>query len=121
MEPALLIDAEDFQNNARLKQKLDGVLQLWADGSRLGEAGAARVVQALAHDIEIRQPLGMAVDEADREILQLSDSQLGILRLLSATRRVAISGPAGSGKTLLAAEKAKRLAADGFRTYPVTR
>jgi len=115
-DPGLLIDAEDFQNNARLKQKLDGALQLWADGSRLGEAGAARVVQALAHDIEIRQPLGMAVDEADREILQLSDSQLGILRLLSATRRVAISGPAGSGKTLLAAEKARRLAADGFRT-----
>jgi hypothetical protein len=34
--------------------------------------------------------------------------------MLDGERRVAVSGPAGSGKTLLAAEKARRLADQGF-------
>jgi hypothetical protein len=41
------------------------------------------VVEALAHDLEIRQPLGLAVDEADRDILRLSDHQFGVLRTLA--------------------------------------
>ena len=115
-DPRLIIDGRDIQNPDGFRLKIENVFEFWADRSTLGSAGAARVVEALAHDMEIRQPLGLVVDEADREILRLSERQLGILRLLSASRRVAISGPAGSGKTLLAAEKAKRLAADGFRT-----
>jgi superfamily II DNA or RNA helicase len=34
--------------------------------------------------------------------------------MLDADRRVAVAGPAGAGKTLTAAEKAPRLAAQGF-------
>ncbi len=116
MDPRLVIDAGDIATDARLRAKIEETYEFWKDGRRLGLAGARRVVDALAHDLEIRQPLGLAVDEADRNILRLSDVQFGILRTLAGARRVAISGPAGSGKTLLAAEKAKRLAADGFRT-----
>src|SRR5262249_19103995 len=112
----LIIDAYDFVDADRLRTKVETAFDFWADGSSLDAIGARRVVDALAHDLEIRQPLGLVVDEADREILALSDQQFGVLRTLAGARRVAVSGPAGSGKTLLAAEKARRLAADGFRT-----
>ena len=39
-----------------------------------------------------------------------------ILDFISSRRRVAIAGGAGTGKTVLAVEKAKRLAAEGFKT-----
>lgn len=43
-----------------------------------------------------------------------TDEQIGILDFLACHRRVAISGCAGSGKTLLAIEKARRLNEQGF-------
>jgi hypothetical protein len=116
IDPKLVIDAGDLAADDRLRTKVEAAFDFWADGTCLGMAGAARAVSSLAHDLEIRQPLGLVVDEADREILALSERQYGVLRTLAAARRVAVSGPAGSGKTLLAAEKARRLAADGFRT-----
>ena len=116
VDSRLVIDAADLGDERRLREKVEGAMYFWADGSRLEHVGTDRVVSALAHDLEIRQPLGLLVDEADREILRLSDQQYRVLRTLAGARRVAVSGPAGSGKTLLAAEKAKRLAADGFRT-----
>jgi hypothetical protein len=115
-EPRIVIDAGDLATDDGLRAKIEAAYEFWNDGRRLEATGARRVVDALAHDLEIRQPLGLAVDEADRDILRLSDQQFGVLRTLAGARRVAISGPAGSGKTLLAAEKAKRLAADGFQT-----
>src|SRR5690606_26546270 len=42
--------------------------------------------------------------------------QYRMLGVLSRLRRVAVSGPAGSGKSLLAAEQARRLAEQGMRT-----
>lgn len=115
-DPRIVIDAGDLTTEDRLRAKIEAAYEFWSDGRHLDAMGARRVVEALAHDLEIRQPLGLAVDEADRDILRLSDQQFGVLRTLAGARRVAISGPAGSGKTLLAAEKAKRLAADGFET-----
>ncbi|BAZ13755.1 NERD domain protein [Calothrix sp. NIES-4071] len=44
----------------------------------------------------------------------LTDQQMDILDFLATHRRVAISGCAGSGKTLLALEKARRLNEQGF-------
>ena len=50
----------------------------------------------------------------EKSLLRLSDQQFRILDMLDAERRVAVAGPAGSGKTLAAAEKARRLATQGF-------
>lgn len=47
--------------------------------------------------------------ENEQELKRLTDEQIGILDFLASHRRVAISGCAGSGKTLLALEKARRL------------
>src|SRR5262249_40697943 len=61
------------------------------------------------------QPLIVAVNEADEAIIRLSEQQFTILDYMRSHRRVAVSGCAGSGKTVLAVAKAKELAAQGFR------
>jgi superfamily I DNA/RNA helicase len=56
------------------------------------------------------------LEEDEREILRLTEEQFSVLDLLSRLRKVAVTGGAGTGKTILAREKARRLAAEGFRT-----
>ncbi len=61
-------------------------------------------------------PLGAALAEDECRILALTEEQFSVLDTLARLRRVAVSGGAGTGKTLLALEKAKRLAGEGFET-----
>jgi len=113
MEPVLL-DAR--HRGKRLEARLVEVARTFAgERDRPGPEGVERLVRALAHDVEIRHPLALDVREADREILRLSEEQFRLLDMLAGNRRMAVAGPAGSGKTLLAAEKARRLARQGFR------
>ena len=56
----------------------------------------------------------LAEEEAIR--VRLTAQQARILGMLGGRRRAAIRGGAGTGKSLLAVEKAKRLATEGFRT-----
>src|SRR5690606_31864100 len=56
----------------------------------------------------------------DRPVLRtLSPDQARILNATQAIRRASIVGPAGSGKSMLAAERARRLAKEGYRTLLV--
>ncbi|HXF36459.1 MAG TPA: NERD domain-containing protein [Actinomycetota bacterium] len=111
----VLLDARHLADDA-LRARLEEIARGWAGPrDRPGPEGVEAIVRALAHDVEIRHPLALDVAEADREILGLSDQQFRLLDMLAGNRRVAVAGPAGSGKTLLAAEKARRLAAQGFR------
>jgi hypothetical protein len=54
--------------------------------------------------------------EVHRHIEALTQDQCRVMRRLDRNRRVLIDGCAGSGKTLVAAEKAVRVAKGGFRT-----
>ena len=58
--------------------------------------------------------------EDDRAALvEASRTQSRILNRSRALRQVEVVGPAGSGKSMLAAEKARRLASEGYRTLLV--
>ncbi len=50
----------------------------------------------------------------DERLISLTERQMLILDFLSTRRRAAIKGCAGSGKTMIAMEKARRLASEGF-------
>jgi hypothetical protein len=111
----VLIDVDDLEPPDRLEARLVEICGFWRrDTHTTEERGVARMVDSLAHDVRIEHPLRLDVEEAEREILRLSDQQFRILDMLDAERRVAVAGPAGAGKTLIAAEKARRLAAQGF-------
>ena len=62
----------------------------------------------------ITAPVLLPFAENEQEFRHLTEQQIGILDFLASHRRVAISGCAGSGKTLLALEKARRLHEQGF-------
>lgn len=56
------------------------------------------------------------MDKLNKTIKRLTDEQYHILDMLRYQKRVSIAGCAGSGKTLIAAEKAVRLDRAGLRT-----
>ena len=79
-----------------------------------GPEGVRLLNELLARSFTIRTRLGVELDYEDARIIQLTESQMKILDFLSFQRRAAIQGCAGSGKTMLALEKARRLANEGF-------
>ena len=69
----------------------------------------------LASSFNIKTPLGVELAYEDERLIELTERQMLILDFLSTRRRAAIKGCAGSGKTMLALEKAKLLADQGFK------
>ncbi len=114
----MVIDHDDLASaGARVK----AIFDWWsasgdasADGGAPGAVGMAALHELLAQDLVIESPLAANVAADEARIVTLSDRQFGTLDLLNAQRRAVVIGVAGSGKTLIAAEKARRLAAQGF-------
>lgn len=109
-----------FGDLGRLESWVQGVVGFWRkqDGAVIpGESGMQVVCRVFANSFQLRMPLGRAIAEDARQMVTLTERQFAVLDGLARNRRTVISGGAGTGKTLLALEKAKRLARDqGFRT-----
>lgn len=80
-----------------------------------GTAGVQQLMNLISPTVELRPLLGAAIAQEEQELLQVTEEQFYLLDLLSRERQLAIMGCAGSGKTLIAVEKARRLCAQGFR------
>jgi hypothetical protein len=117
IRPELMIDGRHLRDPGALEARLREVMAWYpSDQFVQGEDGAAKLVAALNHDVVVEQPLGLRVAGVDRAITELSAQQYLILRLLKHKKRLAVSGPAGSGKTLLALERARDAARAGEET-----
>lgn len=71
------------------------------------------LVNVLRGDFEVVEPIGKKVADLEEKILQLTESQYRALDRMSGNARVFFRGTAGTGKTLLAVEKAKRASSQG--------
>ena len=93
-------------------QWLDRVMRFWRrpDDDALGAQGVRLVEDILCKSIEVRPILRAIVDDAEQQRLRLTANQAKVLRIIGGRRRAVVSGGAGTGKTLLAIEKAKQLA-----------
>ena len=112
----------DHRDLARLDERLTDLFRYWFDRAEkapLGQEGIALLESVLANAFELRAPLAYEFDEEQRQLLHLTTEQYRVLDLLARQTRAAIAGCAGSGKTFLAAEKARRLAGQGFRVLVV--
>jgi superfamily I DNA/RNA helicase len=69
--------------------------------------------------MELHSALRRDIETGEAEVIIMTRGQYHVLDTLRRQRRAAIVGPAGCGKTMLAAEKARRLAREGFRTLLV--
>ncbi|HEX6131242.1 MAG TPA: AAA family ATPase, partial [Actinomycetota bacterium] len=111
---SLAIDRDDMD---RLDERVREIMGTWRrDGRRFGERGMAELDHALGFRVEIRTPLGIAFDEEEKRILELTQEQSYLRSYVLHRKRAVVSGPPGSGKTVLAVGIAEHLAAEGKRT-----
>jgi hypothetical protein len=71
------------------------------------------VLESIRGDFYLVPSLRASAEAADRELMRLTDEQCQLFARLSANPRVVARGGAGTGKTLIAAEEARRLAKQG--------
>jgi hypothetical protein len=80
-----------------------------------GKSAVDALVDLLAPTRKLQPRVADIFERERRKIDELTQTQFRILRQLRTHRRAAIVGGAGTGKTMLAMEKAQQLADSGFR------
>lgn len=117
MPAALIGCAKDLRDP---RAWIEGVFAFWgndAPGSLpIGRRGVEVVRDVFARSFVVAPLVASRLAEQEARRLVLTKDQLRVLDFLRSHRRVAVSGGAGTGKTVLALEKARRLASEGFRT-----
>ncbi len=111
--PEIVFDAGGLDD---LEEAVRGAFRYYAGGRSggLGQDRLAMVERLLARSFQIQTPLGVELLFEDERLVELTERQMLILDFLRDRRRAAIKGCAGSGKTMLALEKARQLAGQGF-------
>ena len=116
---ALILDREDL---ATLRIWVECAYDYWKGEQRtepIGEIAVRDLITLFSPSWDLHVPLVADFAGEHAAILRLTEEQHGLLDFLSGRRRVAIHGCAGSGKTTLAVEQARRLASQGFRVLLV--
>ncbi len=85
-------------------------------GEGIGQDGMLALQGILAARFELRPHLAHTLSEDQRRIESLTQEQSWILDALEDNTQLAIPGAAGTGKTILALEKAMRCTESGMRT-----
>lgn len=80
-----------------------------------GTRGIEALVDALVPKREIRSRISHLFETEAEQIKRLTENQYSLLRSLQLRRRAVIVGSAGTGKTMLALEKARQLADAGHK------
>lgn len=110
----IIIDYNDLE---KTEETILSIYEHYADKNRrapLGRDRLAIVESLLARSFNIKTPLGVELDKEDNRLIELTEQQFKLLNLLASRRRALIAGCAGSGKTMLAVEKARQLHEQGF-------
>lgn len=109
----------DRRDLSRLAAWVEEAFAYWA-GDRIsdpiGTRGVDAVIALFARTVSTRPLLSARIADEEQARLMLTIRQAAILDMLRRQRRVMIAGGAGTGKTLIAREKAVRLASEGMRT-----
>ncbi len=105
----ILIDARDVR---ALPAAIERVLA-FHKGSRErrippGSEGVDMLRELLARDVELRVPMAQSFAEEDDELVRLTAEQAALLGRLGRVPRMCVTGCAGSGKTMIALEQARR-------------
>jgi len=102
---------------------VDSVFNYWKGQERswqaLGKDGMSIVEDLFCRPIDVRPLVSTRLQEEEVIRVRLTQQQARLLRALGTRKRAAICGGAGTGKTLLAVERAKSLASSGAKTLLV--
>lgn len=117
MPPSLIGGAQDLENP---RIWVEQAFAYWSNDvpghTPLGRRGVEAVRDVFARSVVIAPLVSSRLAEQEARRIALTNDQVRVLDFLQSHRRVAVSGGAGTGKTVLALEKARRLASEGFRT-----
>ena len=108
----LLLDRDDLGSPAAA---VNEIVNRWNLHRRIDDDSLTAVTDRLAPTITVRHTLADDIADIHARQVELTATQRRALDGLKRARRVLVYGGAGTGKTVLAAERARRLAADGFR------
>ncbi len=113
----IFCDASDFRADFRgwLEHRL-GRPNREEGEVALGDGGIELLNRILASPISLRVPASVLIEDDERTFRELTVQQFHLIEVLSEIPRAAIAGAAGTGKTIIAIEKARRSAAAGHRT-----
>jgi hypothetical protein len=110
------------KNSGDLMAYIERVFEYWKDEFRrrydyelTGLSGIARtqLERYLCNDFDIVYTVGARVDQVKQETIRLTESQMRVLNYVALNPRILMTGGAGTGKTILSLEHARRLARQG--------
>jgi len=115
LQPDILFDAADLQ---RLDKRVEQAMAFWRRATpgvkAPGEEDFHRFRRQVLHpELAIVPCMGAEMADEARKLQRLSQEQVGLLDGFLHNQRLTIAGGAGSGKTLMALEAARRLACEG--------
>jgi len=114
---AVLADGRDFR---QFEKWLERFIRHWrAKGANKPAASPSQLKalqQFLRPDFEAVVPLHVSVHDIEARIVRLTEDQLRWVDAIEVNPRVICSGGAGTGKTMLALELARRWCAAGMKT-----
>lgn len=97
--PQAIYDIFDFYNSK--------------DKVRISDEEFKEIINIIASDFELIAAPGFKKNELEHTFLKLTNEQMGLLDYISEQGHATIQGVAGTGKTLIAKEAARRFGAEG--------
>ena len=114
--PRFLDDLASYSWEQKTRSRASGADSMFnAIQPCLSEEARREIYCHLRPDFECVLGLGIGAKQAEQVIGRLTAAQYGVLDYADNNPRILISGPAGSGKTLMAFEQARRQAIKGKR------
>jgi hypothetical protein len=112
--PEIIYDAQ----TASVTEYLKGVFDYWAERqhrepSKLSKADVQNIVNFLRGDFTFIPTLKCRLDSVEQRLIRLTNEQAQIMNALSSNSHLLIEGSAGTGKTLLAMDFARKRAEQG--------
>ena len=119
----------DGRNNlSDFAEYLDNTLDFWArkekekhgiSSNGLSKGELQKLEELLRGDFSVVPSMNLEIQKAENQMLELTEEQYDILEEADENPRMIIQGGAGSGKTLLAVERARQLIAKGKKVLYV--
>ena len=117
----IILDKSDLKPD-RLEHRLKNIAHYW-NTEQIENSTCLSIISALAPDrIFLAHPintLSTTFDAISDAIQELTEQQIEIMKMLRSNKRLTVKGHAGSGKTVLALERAKQFSDEGIPTLVV--
>lgn len=103
----IIFDADDLQ---QIQRSISQLVHYWKPPQRLTDAQLARIRKLLIPSVTVRRLLRDELADASQALVELTNEQYEVLDAIGGNRQALVLGGAGTGKTLLAVERTRRLA-----------